>query len=330
MVDEVVRRFAELMDSTSTTEVAAICVVVWAAYFVLIVVHELGHAIVALLRTDGLVLVTVGRSPGACRLRLGRLAVSLDPRLTGGGDLEGWAAVVAKMSRSERVALSLAGPAANLAVALLLVPAVVVTDGPVRFALAAIVVLSLVTAVWNLLSSDPESDGRQALAALRDDVETETDGELSDALGRWMALYTRGRDPRFSGQRALLFENAVHELGVDQSRDPEEAKRYWRAAFAGWCWREVQPADQSALAGAPQRAWRAKARDGLVGLELAGSAAVELARVDGDNTLEEAFLATTELVGPASTDERSRFAFRYGVAVHDVERVMSDRDQRYW
>lgn len=335
MVDVLLDRlfdFQELLDSLSPVELAAAVAGLFALLFVLVLVHELGHAAVALGRTDALVLVHVGRSPGLVRARIGRLDVTVDPR-PGEGDEAGRALVVAEMSRSESVAYALAGAAANVGFALLLAPLLVTLSGPARYAVGAAAVLSLAVALWSLVAPHPESDGRHALAALRGHGaggEPHLYGGLTDAVGRWMALYFDPRDSRFSRQRAFLFALAPVELGVDVVGDTEEARKYWAAARAGWCWRELSPAAAATLQATPSRAWRDKAREGLTGLELAGAAAAELARGSVNGDLDEAFLATTELREAATPDERGLFAFRYGVALHDIERVMAEHDQRYW
>jgi hypothetical protein len=49
-----------------------------------ILAHELGHAVVALLLSDGPVSVLVGRQPGIVRIRIGRLRLSLHPEPASG------------------------------------------------------------------------------------------------------------------------------------------------------------------------------------------------------------------------------------------------------
>jgi hypothetical protein len=78
------------------------------------------------------------------------------------------------------------------------------------------------------------------------------------------------------------------------------------------------------------QAWRKHELEGRAGVGLAGATALEVARGEPSDDLEEAFLATTELREPVAADDRARFAFRYGVALHDVERVMAEHGQRYW
>lgn len=80
MIDSALERFVEFMDSGALGYAPAIVVGLMILVFLLIVVHELGHAVVALACTESLVHVRVGRSPGIIRGRVGRLAYSFDPR----------------------------------------------------------------------------------------------------------------------------------------------------------------------------------------------------------------------------------------------------------
>jgi hypothetical protein len=77
--------------------------------------HELGHAAAALRFTDRSVLILVGRAHPAVKGRAGRLLVRLSPLATGGRCLS-WHT----SSRRQTLIVTLAGPAASLAVALFL------------------------------------------------------------------------------------------------------------------------------------------------------------------------------------------------------------------
>lgn len=325
MVDDALRWFVELMDSGAIGPVA---VGFAAVVFLLIVVHELGHAAVALACTKSLVLVRVGRVPGAVRGRVGRLQFSFDVRPGPGGD-EYLTSVVANLTRRQRLAFALAGPGANLALAVLLVPVSLATSSPWSWAVAVTAALSALGTAENLLSRSPESDGQQARAAVHDRDEQPPD-ELADAVGRWMALYGRRSDARFSDQRVLLFGLVLPELGLDPRSPNGEAGEYWNAARAGWCWREVRPAPETLLAGPAREAWKQQALTGRTGLELAGAAAATLARHRSPVDVDEAFETIAELSGKPTDDERRRFAFRYGAALHDVERVLAGAGQRRW
>jgi hypothetical protein len=83
-----------------------LCFVIWP---LVVLVHELGHAAVALAAGEGLVVVRIGAG-GGWQPRLGRLAFEVNPVPvvlgSSGGHLRHWA----RLTSSERVACILAGP----------------------------------------------------------------------------------------------------------------------------------------------------------------------------------------------------------------------------
>lgn len=336
MIDYVLERFVEFMDSGALPYMS----VGWFLFLpVSIVVHELGHALVALACTESLVEMRAGPGPGVIRGRVGRLAYSIDPRWGRKTDNPGMTAMLADVTPSERIAYSLGGPAANVLLAVFLTPLASSFSGPPRHFVVGGIQVSVCLAIVNLVSRDPSSDGRMALAAIRGEVpladgEPPLTGEIAVALGRWLALYTNMRDRRFSDQRSFLFGIASLELGVDPRTSFASASRYWDIARAGWCWREVRPAPAGDLANLPENAWRDRSLEGLRGLDLAAAATVDVARgrgTDADPHLEEALVATIEPPeGASNVDDEDRFAFQFGVALHDVERVMELHGQRYW
>jgi peptidase M50-like protein len=336
MIDNALEWFVQVMDSNTLLFVS---LAMWPLVFLLIVVHELGHALVALVCTESLVEVRVGRAPGVVRGRIGRLAYSFDLRRDHRAKDEALTTVLAHMSRGEVIAYAVGGPAANAILAVFLAPLALSLSGLPRDVVWAGIVLSASGTILNLVSL-PGSDGRMALAAIRGEIpsvdgESPLSGDIVNELGRWMALYTNAQDPRFSKQRAYLFGIAPLELGVDPRTSFDDASHCWSTARAGWCWREVRPAPAHALADLPKRAWKSQSLEGLRGLDLAAAAAAEVARSSSrtyaDPDVETAFVATTELrAAVPMSDDASRFAFEFGVALHDVERVMEQHGQRYW
>jgi hypothetical protein len=121
------------------------------------------------------------------------------------------------MSRGEAIAYALGGPAANAILAVFLTPLALSLSGVPSHAVWAAIVLSASGTILNLVSF-PGSDGGMAIAAMRGeipavDAESPLTGDIVNELGRWMALYTSARDPRFSKQRSYLFRIAPLELG---------------------------------------------------------------------------------------------------------------------
>lgn len=86
----------------------------------LVLVHELGHAAVGLARTEGLVEVRVGASPARWRVSAGCLRLQLNP-IPAPNAPAGLARVHARFGVGTKVALVLAGPGAEAAVAVLLI-----------------------------------------------------------------------------------------------------------------------------------------------------------------------------------------------------------------
>jgi hypothetical protein len=311
-MDSALESFVELMDSGGPIVVVVGLMALTPIMVLSAVVHELGHATVALARTQSLVWLRVGRYPGALRGRVGRLEYSIDHRFRKGEDI-GSAAVVANMTRGERVAYGLAGPGANLIFSAALVPLFLAGTGMLSLVAVVAIAFSAYGAFGNLLSRQPGSDGRVVLAALRDEALPVHDD--ADDLGRWLALFTNPGDARLTSQRRLLFE-CVPQHG--------QAK----LARAGWCWREIRPAPQCSEDA--RAAWKEQALHGLVGTDLAAAAAIELVHrraVAGD---EQVLTFAAELAGvdPGRPDVQS--AFRYGAALHDVEAVMAEHGQRHW
>lgn len=99
-----------------TEQVAAVAVACLLVAPVLTLLHELGHAAVALLVSGGRIHVLVGRPPGVVRCRVGRVALTAGPLVPRGVALHGLC-VRERTSTSPRdeLAVSLAGPAATLA-----------------------------------------------------------------------------------------------------------------------------------------------------------------------------------------------------------------------
>ncbi len=92
-----------------------------------LIVHELGHALVALLLTPGMVTIEIGQGSEAWALRVGRLrcVVRREPDVWGlaHGAIRGWQTGLTRLERGEKigigrhVAITLAGPLATLFIA---------------------------------------------------------------------------------------------------------------------------------------------------------------------------------------------------------------------
>jgi hypothetical protein len=323
------------------------------SFFVLVLVftpllalaHELGHALVGLARTDGLVAVEVGRKPPLWRGRVGRLALALNP-IPALSDVGGHALTYAVMPARDRLAYALAGPAAHAAASLALLLAGL--DLHSR-ALIILGVLSLVTAASNLIPRKTRSglrtDGAIAVSAARD-LRTERRrtardpasasfmSEFDATVARWFVLFsdTSAAD----GNRALILGGAPVALGHSPDDRGPKSLALWKLALVGWCWREAERGDPQRLRDAALDAVHRATLSGAVEPQLTALAARFLATSDVElglaspGTNDETrirFLTTAFERAPANLrpgfvpKEEQLFAFRYGVALHDVERA---------
>lgn len=135
-----------------------------------IVIHELGHASVVLVKTRGHVAVSVGDPKIPPQIRVGRLSVGLSGR--------GWAGLcrfpLGQLSRPAWILQILAGPLSNLFAATMLWLAALITPWPIRAALISGVIVNGVTGLAELIprnASGPmlrglPTDGRQILCLL--------------------------------------------------------------------------------------------------------------------------------------------------------------------
>jgi hypothetical protein len=307
--------------------------------------HELGHALVGLSRTEGLVTVEVGRKPALWRARSGRLVLALHP-VPAFATFEGRAGTYARMSPQDRLVYALAGPMAHAAAALL-----VILVGLRVHSHAAVCVglVYLVTAASNLIPfkhSGMRSDGAIALAAWKDRghagartvhsaATVVVQSELDETAARWLVAFTDQSNLN-TKKRGEALGGAPVALGYAPTDRSPNAVGLWKLAYAGWCWREAERGHYERVREAALDAVHRATVTGAVGPSLTALAARDLA-INGtnlglaspgtDDNARSRFSRTAFERLPANlrTDtvrETQRwFAFRYGIALHDVERA---------
>jgi hypothetical protein len=144
---------------------------VWALAPICTLLHELGHAAVALRLTRDPVLVQVGTTKHATRVHFGRLHMSLSLYGAGGfcrSNANG-------LTRAQHLERILAGPVVNLLLAATLVPFALHSHGTVHVALICAVLTNALMGVGNLvprhghltINRGRPSDGLQAWCLLR-------------------------------------------------------------------------------------------------------------------------------------------------------------------
>jgi len=246
-VDRFLQAFDDWMNGGGVLMFIAGAAVATVCAPVLVLVHELGHATVGLLRTEGLVRVRVGRSPARWRLRVGRLELELNP-LPARNAPAGLAMVYARSGAGTKAALALAGPFAEAGAA-----GVVLLLGlheRVLF-LQILGVLGLVDAVLNLVPRERHglrSDGAHLLDALRNTREVSHPAlngsttapfmqSLADTYSRWLVLFSRPTSDVRTARLGQLLGGAPIALGYEPGDRSAVPLGLWRLSFAGWCWR---------------------------------------------------------------------------------------------
>src|SRR5690242_16400109 len=154
------------MNGLSPLSVASYLALTFVELWFALLAHELGHAAVGLTRTEGLVRVRVGRSPGLWRARLGRLSLELHP-FPARTEPDGIARTHAHFGQASALLYTLAGPAAGCSAAVLLILAGLRAGSE---PLAVIGGLVFVSEVSNLLPSTRHgtgSDGARLLELFR-------------------------------------------------------------------------------------------------------------------------------------------------------------------
>jgi hypothetical protein len=257
------------------------------------------------------------------------------------------AAVHARFGVGTKVALALAGPVAEAALGALFVAVGLKLHEPL---IVVVGIVGMADALANLVPfarHGHRSDGRYLLDALstgrdpRNRPERGHEAELfaqalADTHSRWLVLFTDPRSPVRSQKRAELLSGAPAALGHSGTDNPQ-ALALWQLAFAGWCWRHAERGgDANRLREAALDALHQQRLSGALEPALTIQAARELATNGTDVSLacpgsseqeRASFLAgglrllLADFGSTVLPESQQAFAFRYGVALHEVERV---------
>lgn len=313
--------FVAWVDGKSPAAIAIGATLTLLAAQLIVLGHELGHAAVGVLRSEGLVTVRIGRTPARWRCRVGRLQLELNlvPALSG---TEGQARIHARLGRKSQAALALAGPVAGS-----LVAADLVLYG-LRYHFQPLLFAGFVGGVLNLTNLVPfrrcghRSDGGRVLDLLRSRGTAQPEDRLAAAYSRWIALVTDLRSV-IAPEQLLRLGGAPVAVGYLPDDRSDAAVGLWRLAAAGWCWREAEHANLAAIRDDVLDERHAAAKREAGRGDIAVSAARELAvqRKD-DPHLNDVFARLRPFFQQLRLrDEQERFAFRFGVALHDVEHI---------
>lgn len=298
-------------------------------WWVVLLVHELGHAAVGLARTEGLVVVRAGSRSPKWRRRFGRLQLELGP-VPMFSPADALAEVHARLGWRAKVLFALAGPAAGSLAA----SSFILLGWHFQFLpLQVMGWLALALDLANLIPfrfRGTRSDGAYLLDAMRSRAPGvgEWDDEIEAIVSRWVVLATDFRGAFSARDRDLLgrLNNKMRDAKLDQD---DEALAVHRMTFAGWCWRKAEQGDttpiRDSVLDARHRATRE--RQGMNRANIIGAAAGELVRERVDlaagsptpDSLEQGYRrARANAQLRELSEPKARVAFCFGVAMHDV------------
>lgn len=237
---------------------------------------------------------------------------------------DGEAEVYAQMGRTTGVMLALAGPAAGCVIGAL----VVLFGWRLHFfPLQLVGWFALVFEPANLIPfrvRDSRSDGLYLLRAIRGGrPAVGGDDAVAD---RWLALVTNAR-PTFDRCDPEILATVLVLLGRARNDRGDEGRTLIRLALAGWCWRRAERGDTTPIRDRVLDVRHRAALKGLPREEVLVAAAAELAGDEADlaaasptaDSLERGFEHGLTVEPPESLrEDQQRFAFRFGVAMHDV------------
>jgi hypothetical protein len=240
---------------------------------------------------------------------------------------DGEAEVYAWIGRTTGVMLALAGPVAGGAAAALLLAL------GARLQFLPLQVIGWVALVLDLANLIPfrfrghRSDGSYLLEALRRETARAPYDDAIEAIAdRWLVLVTNPR-PTFDRCSPGILTNVLVVLNRARNDRSPESRALIRLALAGWCWRRAERGDAAPIRDhvldvRHSAALRSRTRE-----ETLVAAASELAHREADlasasptgGSLGRGFESALTVKTPDSLPEDQQlFAFRFGVAMHDV------------
>ncbi len=281
--------------------------------------------------------VRVGRSPAAWQMRFGRLRFQLSLR-PARNEPAGLATVHAKLSFAGRIAFLMAGPIADAAAAAAIL-ALAIYARSTMFQIVG--VLLLAAALISFVPSEHRgfrSDGRRLLDELRgrsapQPPRSALESSLEETHARWVVLFSHMKQVPDWKRLARQLAAAPTALGYAPDDRGPAHQALCKVAYGGWSWRESERGHPERLRQPVLDALHEATKSGAIEPLLTARAASALAASDidlspacpGSSEAErQAFLAAAferlpkRLVDNTSIGHRT-FAWRYGLALHDVE-----------
>jgi hypothetical protein len=240
----------------------------------------------------------------------------------------GEAVVHARLGRTNRVMFALAGPAAGCVACALLI----LLGSRLQF--LPLQVVGWVAMVFDLANLIPfrlrggRSDGAYLLEALRRTTPSAppVDNEIEAIASRWLVLVTNPRTT-FDRCNPEILANVLVLLDRPRNDRSPEGRALIRLALAGWCWRRAERGDTAPIRDRVLDVRHRAALRGMTREETLVAAASELADEGGHlasaspigRSLGRGFERALTVRTPDSLSaDQQVFAFRFGVAMHDV------------
>ena len=304
-VDASLQAFDTWMNGSGPLVVVAGALVYGLLGPVFTLVHELGHASVGLARTQGVVHVQVGRTPGRWRIRVGRLDMELSPTIPFRAGVGGTARTSVRMDRRTRIAFIAAGPLVSITLSAAITGVGMWMHSQLVIAVGGVGLLHAFYAVLPGRVGGRRTDGAALLDVLR----------RPRALDEWFTLFgdVEGTLGRERGQVV----NAVPYL-VEHPGTGPDALGVWHLAFAGWCWRAAAGEAWREMRDVALDALRSAAQPGAVEPDVTIVAARALAERESPDGFEH--LPSQLRLIPVD-EPKQRWAFQFGVAFYDIDRA---------
>jgi hypothetical protein len=234
--------------------------------------------------------------------------------------------IYTELDRASQIAYVLAGPLTGCSAALLFVVLGVRAHLPVLVLAACVLAAMELCNFWPAERHGVASAGAQLFRAIRTRGHARPTDPIIDVEARWLLLMTDFRRT-FGGRDQNLLPGLLAALDRSPTDHGDEAEALISLAFCGWCWREAERGDPTPIRAVVLDARRRAASSGRTGIELTTKVAERLVRLGVDlaaaspipDSLEKGLpCATNNVVTGTLSQEHVSFAFRYGVALHDV------------
>jgi hypothetical protein len=237
--------------------------------------------------------------------------------------------VLAQLGWASQVVFTLAGPLAGCAAALFFVLLGARSHLWVLAFTACVLLASELRNFWPAERRGTTSDGAQLLEAIRAPRPAGPRDPIVEIETRWLVLISDFQRA-VGGRGQNIFLGVLAALDRPLTDRSDEGRALVHLAFCGWCWREAEHGDTNPVRALVLDSRRRATLTGATGSDITALAADGLVREDVDlaagspipDSLEKGLPCACNNVSCGSLpQDQVWFAFRFGVALHDVMQV---------